>query len=78
MQWWDTLTQQFTHLASQTAQTAQSVSESVGSSMNDLLAQTQAQAAAATRQAQSSSASGDTAKTAVPRRPLARKTAPKA
>jgi hypothetical protein len=27
MRWWDTLTQQFTHLASQTAQTAQSMGE---------------------------------------------------
>lgn len=29
MRWWDTLTQQFTHLASQTAQTAQSMGESM-------------------------------------------------
>lgn len=36
MRWWDTLTEQFTHLASQASQTAQSV----GTSMSDLLAQT--------------------------------------
>lgn len=29
MRWWDTLTQQFTHLASQTAQTAQSMGETM-------------------------------------------------
>ncbi len=29
MRWWDTLTQQFTHLATQTAQTAQSVGEAM-------------------------------------------------
>lgn len=29
MRWWDTLTQQFTHLANQTAQTAQSVGEAM-------------------------------------------------
>lgn len=29
MRWWDTLTQQFTHLASQTAQTAQTMGESM-------------------------------------------------
>ncbi len=29
MRWWDTLTQQFTHLASQTAQTAQSIGETM-------------------------------------------------
>ena len=29
MRWWDTLTQQFTHLAAQTAQTAQSVGDSL-------------------------------------------------
>ncbi len=33
MRWWDTLTEQFTHLASQASQTAQTV----GSSMSDLL-----------------------------------------
>ncbi|MCH8178766.1 MAG: hypothetical protein IIA02_03135 [Proteobacteria bacterium] len=37
MRWWDTLTEQFTHLASQASQTAQSV----GTSMSDLLAQAQ-------------------------------------
>jgi hypothetical protein len=36
MRWWDTLTEQFTHLASQASQTAQTV----GTSMSDLLAQT--------------------------------------
>jgi len=43
MRWWDTLTQQFTHLASQASQTAQTV----GTSMSDLLAQTQQAASAA-------------------------------
>ncbi len=51
MRWWDTLTEQFTHLASQASQTAQTV----GTSMSDLLAQTQqaanASAAAATEAA---------------------------
>lgn len=45
MRWWDTLTQQFTHLASQTAQTAaqtaQSMGESMGASVNELLQQAQ-------------------------------------
>lgn len=36
LRWWDTLTEQFTHLASQASQTAQTV----GTSMSDLLAQT--------------------------------------
>jgi hypothetical protein len=40
MRWWDTLTQQFTHLASQAAQT---VGDSVGESM-DMLKQAQAKA----------------------------------
>ncbi|MBI2732445.1 MAG: hypothetical protein HYX44_03770 [Aquabacterium sp.] len=41
IRWWDTLTQQFTHLASQAAQT---VGDSVGESM-DMIKQAQAQAA---------------------------------
>ncbi|MBI5927591.1 MAG: hypothetical protein HY836_18545 [Aquabacterium sp.] len=41
MRWWDTLTQQFTHLASQAAQT---VGDSVGESM-DMIKQAQASAA---------------------------------
>jgi len=39
MRWWDTLTQQFTHLASQTAQTAQSMSEKMGEKMGESLQQ---------------------------------------
>ncbi len=42
IRWWDTLTQQFTHLASQAAQT---VGDSVGESM-DMIKQAQAKAAA--------------------------------
>jgi len=34
MRWWDTLTQQFTHLATQTAQTAQSMGEKMGESLS--------------------------------------------
>jgi len=47
MRWWDTLTQQFTHLASQAAQT---VNDSVGESV-DMLKQAQQQAAEAAQQA---------------------------
>jgi hypothetical protein len=43
MRWWDTLTQQFTHMASQAAQT---VNDSVGESM-DMIKQAQAKAAEA-------------------------------
>ncbi|MFT3858424.1 MAG: hypothetical protein QM742_13305 [Aquabacterium sp.] len=49
MRWWDTLTQQFTHLASQAAQT---VNDSVGESM-DRLKQAQAKAAEAAEAAAS-------------------------
>jgi len=45
MRWWDTLTQQFTHLASQAAQT---VGDSVGGSM-DMIKQAQTAAAASTQ-----------------------------
>ena len=61
MRWWDTLTQQFTHLASQAAQT---VNDSVGESM-DMLKQAQAKAA--------TPASGPKAKGAAPRSGPARK-----
>lgn len=37
MRWWDTLTQQFTHLASQTAQTAQSLGEQMSEQMSEQL-----------------------------------------
>ena len=37
MRWWDTLTEQFNHLASQASQTAQTMGESVGASMQELL-----------------------------------------
>ena len=47
MQWWDTLTQQFSHLASQASQTAQTVGQSVEASMQDMVAKAQAVAAPA-------------------------------
>jgi hypothetical protein len=66
MRWWDTLTQQFTHLASQAAQT---VGDSVGGSM-DMLKQAQATAGGdkasgrATAKAAGKTASTGAAKTA--------------
>lgn len=47
MQWWDTLTQQFSHLASQASQTAQTMGQSVEASMQDMVAKAQAVAAPA-------------------------------
>lgn len=74
MRWWDTLTQQFTHLASQAAQT---VGDSVGESM-DMIKQAQAKAAefatpptpteaAATKKASRSAASGKTSRKTTPK-----------
>ncbi|HEX5356672.1 MAG TPA: PhaM family polyhydroxyalkanoate granule multifunctional regulatory protein [Aquabacterium sp.] len=56
MRWWDTLTQQFTHLASQAAQT---VGDSVGESM-DMIKQAQATAAEFTAPASSKKAKAAT------------------
>lgn len=76
MRWWDTLTEQFTHLASQASQTAQTV----GTSMSDLLAQTQQAANAAAAQhappATAGKASSGTTRN-TPASPAARKTARK-
>lgn len=71
MRWWDTLTEQFTHLASQASQTAQTV----GSSMSDLLAQTQQAANAAAAQHAPPATTGKTASGTTRSSPAARKTA---
>lgn len=72
MRWWDTLTQQFTHLAAQTAQTAQS--------MGDSLVQAQAKPAKQARQATSgrkASAAGQTTKRARSGTPSRKPAAPR-
>jgi len=74
MRWWDTLTEQFTHLASQASQTAQTV----GTSMSDLLAQTQQAANASTAAATEASAQTASASQTAAGKSPARKTAPKA
>ncbi len=79
MRWWDTLTEQFTHLASQASQTAQTV----GTSMSDLLSQTQQAANAAAGQhasrpdANKASASKRPARKAAPSTPKASATGPR-
>ncbi|WP_306565076.1 PhaM family polyhydroxyalkanoate granule multifunctional regulatory protein [Aquabacterium sp.] len=70
MHWWDTLTQQFSHLASQASQTAQSVGQSVEASMQDMVAKAQAAAAPA------AAAAAEVLKPATPK-PRARTTASK-
>lgn len=74
MRWWDTLTEQFTHLASQASQTAQTV----GTSMSDLLAQTQQAANASTAAATEASAQTASASQTAAGKSPARKAAPKA
>jgi hypothetical protein len=76
MRWWDTLTQQFTHLASQASQTAQSVGESVGSSMGDIMAKAAAQTGAPPRSTNPRAAASK--KTAAKKAVRKRSTPPKA
>lgn len=89
MQWWDTLTQQFSHLATQASQTAQTVGQSVEASMHDMVAKAQAvaaPAAAAAAEALKPTAPKAPARTAASKPPArkqaasktARKTPPKA
>jgi hypothetical protein len=47
MRWWDALTQQFSHLANQASQTAQTMGQSVEASMQDMVAKAQAATTAA-------------------------------
>jgi hypothetical protein len=70
LRWWDTLTEQFTHLASQATQTAQTV----GTSMSDMLqpggvTPVKATAKTAARKARSSSTSGSKSGTTARRKP---------
>lgn len=76
MQWWNTLTQQFSHLATQATQTAQSVGESVGASMTDMMAKAQAATAAAAQSASEPAATSASAKKS-PASKTGRKTASK-
>ena len=88
LHWWDTLTQQFSHLASQASQTAQTVGQSVEASMQDMVAKAQAAAApaaAAAAEALKPAAPKPRARTAASKTPArkaasktARKTPPKA
>ena len=45
MRWWDALTQQFSHLAGQASQTAQTMGETVEASMQDMVAKAKANVA---------------------------------
>ena len=70
MRWWDTLTQQFTHLASQAAQSVQSVGDSVGESMDMIQ---QAQAAATKVTAKEARQAATTVKVKAADKPVAKK-----
>jgi len=74
MRWWDTLTEQFTHLASQASQTAQTV----GTSMSDLLAQTHQAANASTSSATEAAAPKASARKGAAGKSPARKAASRA
>lgn len=86
MRWWDALTQQFSHLASQASQTAQTMGQSVEASMQDMMAKAQAAAAPTTGEApepaaakpRASSAATKTASRKTAASKTARKTPPKA
>lgn len=74
MRWWDALTQQFSHLASQASQTAQTMGQSVEASMQDMMAKAQAAAAPTTGEAREPAAAKPRARSAATKT-AARKTA---
>lgn len=80
MHWWDTLTQQFSHLATQASQTAQTVGQSVEASMQDMVAKAQAAAApaaAATAEALKPATRQPRARTAASKTPARKQAASK-